>query len=213
MPQGWSCQYLCQIISNALRRQAAEAGKIFCGWEHLFASRRLILRRQHPGVRPGRQKNLDNRIGAYEKPAVSSSKEDAVRAVFPVSTVRARRQSFNIQPQTFNSPATHCATRGLSAPAERGKSKRDLNSPNKLRHAQPTRKFVRKQPDLRSERTSPACDGRVTAVSACMGPSRRRRRGPPSQTQPGGQWALRAANDAPGPVCFSLAKARARSLQ
>ena len=33
------------------------------------------------------------------------------------------------------------------------KMQRDLNSPNKLRHAQPTRKFVRKQPVFSSEQT------------------------------------------------------------
>ena len=53
---------------------------------------------------------------------------------------------------------------------------RDLNSPNELRHAQPTRKFVRKQPDFRSERTSLGCDGHVTAVSACIAPPHCRQR-------------------------------------
>ena len=46
---------------------------------------------------------------------------------------------------------------------------RDLNSPNELRHAQLTRKFVRKQPVFTSERTS---RGRPHAPSPWEGEGR-----------------------------------------
>ena len=51
----------------------------------------------------------------------------------------------------WTSPSTAPRDAG---PGEDSKMQRDLNQPNKLRHAQPTRKFVLKQPVFGSKQTS-----------------------------------------------------------